>query len=384
MKRKLNIFSKDAQDFLDIIVKGSSGAGFFSKETAPYLIFVSVVYITLFVVVCYGIGENPNSQWATPPKDIPDTRLYYISAIVVFALALMVDMLGWVYTVNPLKKRLYSAIVFTNFIAGITYVFFTFDIGPIWTNFAGRPLRPLLYLEWIATTPTLIFLCSQLSAIPRKWTISVMLTDLFMIITGLLSALASEYHTTLYIIAYLLGVPTIIGLNKFLTSAINSTLIRADKQSLQTLRGITLMVWCVFPIVWQASATNLISPATEALMFAILDVNAKAIYSAVLLGHNFFTVDQIQEFNKLAPKKAGKKDPLDYKEWLDSIENVENLEKNESMKKLLVMAKQEVERTKELQVALLAGVICFCGSIMLAFYTPKAYSSFIEWRRSWE
>ena len=74
MKRKLNVFSKDAQDFLNFISKGN-GSGFFSKETAPYLIFVSVVYITLFVVVCYGIGENPNSQWATPPNSIPDTQL---------------------------------------------------------------------------------------------------------------------------------------------------------------------------------------------------------------------------------------------------------------------------------------------------------------------
>jgi len=295
-----------------------------------------------------------------------------------------VDILGWVYAVNPLKKRLYSAIVFTNLIAAFTYILFLFDIGPIWTSFAGRPLRPFLYLEWLATTPTLIFLCSQLSPIPKKWTIFVMVADLFMIVTGLLSALASEHHVVLYFLSYVLGLPTIIGLHKFLTMAINSTLVRADKQSLQTLRGITLMVWFVFPVVWHASSTNLISPATEAILFATLDVNAKAIYSAVLLGHNFFTIDQIQAFNMLAPKNRGKKDPLDYKELLESIEAVDSsaMEKNGSMKKLLQMAKQEVEKTKELQAAFLTGVLCFCTFVMLVFYTPKAYNSLLEWRRT--
>jgi len=312
---------------------------------------------------------------------------YYASSILVFFLALIVDVLGWMYTVNPLKRRLYSAICFTNLIAGWTYVAFLFDIGPIWTSFAGRPLRPLLYLEWIATTPTLIYLCAQLSPIPKKWTIFVMLCDLLMIVIGLLSALASSYHWILYGISLSFGVPTLFGLYKFLTQAISTILIKSDIESLKTLRSITMMVWCVFPIVWQAAATNLISPGTEAMMFAILDVNAKAIYSAILLGHNFFTIDQMEAFNLLSSKKETnrknvKSDPLDYKGLLENIETVDSLERTESMNKLLLMAKREVEKTKELQVAFLTGVMCFCTFVMIVFYAPRIYEFFLIWQKS--
>jgi len=81
-----------------------------------------------------------------------------------------------------------------------------------------------------------------------------------------------------------------------------------------------------------------------------------------------------------AAKDEKKRDPMDYKELLASLEP--GLAESDSMKKLLVMAKQEVERTKELQVAFLTGVMCFCAFVMLVFYTPKAYNSFLEWRRS--
>lgn len=141
----------------------------------------------------------------------------------------------------------------------------------------------------------------------------------------------------------------------------------------------------MFPIVWQASATNLINPTTEAMMFAILDVNAKAIYSAILLGHNFFTIDQIEAFNVLAAKKDSKfvikEDPLDYQGLLESIETVDNLERTESMNVLLIMAKQEVEKTKELQVAFLTGVMSFCTFVMVIFYASKALEIFMKWQQ---
>jgi len=148
-----------------------------------------------------------------------------------------------------------------------------------------------------------------------------------------------------------------------------------------------MMVWCVFPIVWQAAATNLISPGTEAMMFAILDVNAKAIYSAILLGHNFFTIDQMEAFNLLSSKKETnrknvKSDPLDYKGLLENIETVDSLERTESMNKLLLMAKREVEKTKELQVAFLTGVMCFCTFVMIVFYAPRIYEFFLIWQKS--
>jgi bacteriorhodopsin len=316
--------------------------------------------------------------------------IYHASGVLVFFLALIVDILGWLYTVNPLKKRLYSMITFTNLIAGWTYFAFLFDIGPVWTSFAGRPMKPLLYLEWIATTPTLIFLCAQLTSIPTVWVVAVMACDLSMIVIGLLSALASDYHWALYAASLFFGVPTLLGLYHFLTKAIAAILVKSDIKSLQTLRSITMMVWCVFPIVWQAAATNLISPSTESMMFAILDVNAKAIYSAILLGHNFFTIDQMEALNLLSGKKeVGKKgasgpgqDPLDYKALLESIETVDSCERTESMNKLLLMAKREVEKTKELQVAFLTGVMCFCTFVMVVFYAPRLYELFLAVQRS--
>jgi hypothetical protein len=123
------------------------------------------------------------------------------------------------------------------------------------------------------------------------------------------------------------------------------------------------------------------------MMFAILDVNAKAIYSAILLGHNFFTIDQMEAFYLLAKKKGMEKktskneENVEYSDYSRNTEAMDKMEKTETMNKLLMLAKREVEKTKQLQIAFLTGVMCFCTFVMIIFYAPRLYELFIIWNR---
>lgn len=74
---KNKVFSNDAKDFLNLVTKGAPEKnGFGNKEETEYLLFVALLYITLFSYICFGIGQDPKSNWAHPPEHVPDTHLY--------------------------------------------------------------------------------------------------------------------------------------------------------------------------------------------------------------------------------------------------------------------------------------------------------------------
>lgn len=355
---------EDAKGLLQVVLQGGRKSEFFNPHTFPFLATMVLVYISLWVTI--SIGNAPLVQWMKPPPPHePEISMFYSTAVLVFFVAFTVDVMGWVYTVNPLKRRLYSVICFVNLTSAFTYLTLLLGFGPTWTNFAGRSLHPHLYMEWVATTPSLIFLCSQLSSASKAKVAFIIFSDLCMIVTGLISSVVSVYpwYWFFYGVSILFAVPTFVGVYLLMGQAVKAAAVKSDVRSLKTLRNVTLLVWAVFPIVWHCAAVNLISQSTEALLFAILDVNAKAIYSAVLLGHNFFTIDQLQALNNLNTKKQE-----DHTCMLD--ESLNEVQNTDTVTKLLALAKMEVENTQQLQCAFLLGVVCSGALILFGFYMP--------------
>lgn len=80
-----------------------------------------------------------------------------------------------------------------------------------------------------------------------------------------------------------------------ISHAIRQTNSKADKRALKTMRILSLLVWSGYPIVWHCAQANLISEATEILLYTILGLNSKGVYSVLLLGFTFFAIDELQK-----------------------------------------------------------------------------------------
>jgi len=346
------------------LLRGVKSSELLDKKVFPFVASVLSLYLLGFVILNilnkfydFGVGEP------TPKGD-----LYFVGAAITFFLSLIVDIIGWIHTINPLKRRLYSVICLTNFLAGATYITFLFDLGPLWpTVVNGRPYNPLIYIEWSATTSNLIFFIGHLSE-TAGWKVAIIIFfDVMMMVFGLFARMTLEYSFTMELVSYLCAIPSMGGLYFMLTEATKNTVVQQDVESIKTLRFVTILVWAAFPVVYEVGKVGIINVSTEALFNTLLDINAKAIFSSVLLGHFLFTADQMRALKAL-DKKGDQATTVTDREGL-----VDGVECSQSILDLLEMAKVEVENMKEIQKYFLAGICLSCTVLLGLYYIPAEY-----------
>ncbi|MBC7512649.1 bacteriorhodopsin [Candidatus Saccharibacteria bacterium] len=152
------------------------------------------------------------------------------------------------------------------------------------------------YIDWILTTPflllSLIYVGLPAASDPEKkrqqsWLIgSVIFADIAMIATGAIANFSvTTQDKTVWFLASMAWFVVVLGL---LFGQIR-TQIKQDnpknEKAYISMLSFLLVLWVIYPVLWLLgeSGYSTISPTSEAAVYAVVDVTAKAVFGTVLL-----------------------------------------------------------------------------------------------------
>ena len=120
------------------------------------------------------------------------------------------------------------------------------------------------YLAWFLTTPVMLWLIFSLNSIPFITAIILIILNQIMIATGYLAAEEKDDKKSfdIFVLGCLAFIPIVYEL------------IRLEKGWGMIL--ITLITWSLYPFVWYASRTNLMTIPVRNISYSFLDFTSKA------------------------------------------------------------------------------------------------------------
>ena len=197
---------------------------------------------------------------------------------------------GWGVT-DPEQQEYYILTIMVPAIAAASYLSMFLGFGYSTVEVAGFP-EPLRiywarYADWLFTTPLLLLDLALLADADRNTIYALVLTDAFMIVTGLVGALENNAFTYRYIwwtVSTISFVFLLYMLYGTLTSKVED--LDEDTQStFTTLRNIVLVLWVFYPIVWivGTEGAGIVPLGIETLLYMVLDVTAKVGFGFILL-----------------------------------------------------------------------------------------------------
>jgi bacteriorhodopsin len=150
----------------------------------------------------------------------------------------------------------------------------------------GHTYRQLFfarYIDWFFTTPLLLLDLVLISGLDLGTTIILMGADVAMIVTGLFGALdGSHFKWGWFLAGCAFMVVILVGL---LQHGRRAAFARSNEVGnlYAGLAGYLLVLWWAYPIVWLLSeGKGRISSDFEVLVYAILDIAAKILFSIVI------------------------------------------------------------------------------------------------------
>jgi len=162
--------------------------------------------------------------------------------------------------------------------AGIAYTIMTLGHG--YAVVDGRPLYYIRYVDWLITTPLLLYDICKIGGCPTAQIVLLTFLDILMILFGVSAGLLHSW--TLFVFGCICFVPILIALCGGLSKQASNA--PADVQSvLVRLCGLTAITWIVYPLVWiVCEGLNAVSMDTEVVIYAILDVLSKCGFGFIL------------------------------------------------------------------------------------------------------
>lgn len=120
------------------------------------------------------------------------------------------------------------------------------------------------YLAWFLTTPVMLWLIFSLNELPLLTSLILILLNQIMIATGYLAAEEKDDKKSfdIFVLGCLAFLPIVFQLLSF--------------QKGWSMILITLSTWSLYPIVWYAARSNLISIPERNVSYSFLDFTSKA------------------------------------------------------------------------------------------------------------
>lgn len=183
-------------------------------------------------------------------------------------------------------KNNYDAmlLVVITVVAATCYLAMALRVGDIIVD--NHVVQTARYVDWFITTPLLLYTLVSIlvPSLPSNvLLLSVIALDMYMIITGLLSAVIPG--STRWIWFALSGVALV-----FLATLVYGP-IYAHARTTQTFRFYQVLalylvvLWFAYPVVWvlSPSGASILSFELENILYLILDVLSKAVFSILVL-----------------------------------------------------------------------------------------------------
>ncbi|KAL6763836.1 hypothetical protein V8C86DRAFT_83160 [Haematococcus lacustris] len=138
-------------------------------------------------------------------------------------------------------------------------------VPPIHPGYPPPWFHPLRFVQWLHSTPTIIFMlwlpCDP-DDVPWSKMMVAVAADVVMIVTGLLaicsSGAAAVAAAMLSFAAFAL---VLYYLSAMLLSSIASSQDSDARTTLRVVLVLTLLTWSAFPLVWSLARAQLITPA---------------------------------------------------------------------------------------------------------------------------
>jgi bacteriorhodopsin len=195
---------------------------------------------------------------------------------------------------DPERQEYYIITIFIPAIAAASYFSMANGFGVI--ALEGIPGMPeesttiywARYADWLFTTPLLLLDLALLANADRNTTYTLIGLDVFMIVTGLAGALATEGQVW-RISWWAISTGAFLVLLYFLLGTLSeqAAAMSGERAALfSRLRNLVLVLWSLYPIVWilgTESGLAILPLGIETAAFAVLDLAAKVGFGFILL-----------------------------------------------------------------------------------------------------
>ena len=222
-------------------------------------------------------------------------QILYSMPVAAFGCALFLNLSSWMFETHRTRQQL---CVLVTYISGVAFLYELLAMtghAPIYLTPSGRPHSVMRYIMWSHATPAMVYALSMVSEFSLRRTFTAILADVVMI----LAAIPGEYCAS-WILRYVFNTVS-MALFPFVMHEIWTMFTQAidvalefDRQgyhSLKALRGVTLILWSIFPFVWVLCQWQLIDSAMEEALHSLADVFGKIVFSSSLLQSNFVTIE---------------------------------------------------------------------------------------------
>jgi bacteriorhodopsin len=197
---------------------------------------------------------------------------------------------GWSVR-DPDQQEYYIITIFIPAIAAASYFAMATGFGLIEVSVQGLGTLDIYwarYADWLFTTPLLLLDLALLAGANRNTIYTLIGLDVFMIVTGLVGALATEGQL-FRILWWAISTGALLVLLYFLLGSLSE---QASKQSgevgalFSRLRNLILVLWSAYPVVWILGTEGgfaIIPLGIETAAFMVLDLSAKVGFGIILL-----------------------------------------------------------------------------------------------------
>jgi bacteriorhodopsin len=197
---------------------------------------------------------------------------------------------GWSVD-DPEQQEYYIITIFIPAIAAASYFAMATGFGLIEVSVQGLGTLDIYwarYADWLFTTPLLLLDLALLAGADRNTIYTLVGLDVFMIVTGLVGALATEGQV-FRILWWAISTGALLMLLYVLLGTLSE---QAREQSgavgalFSRLRNLILVLWSAYPVVWILGTEGgfaIIPLGIETAAFMVLDLAAKVGFGFILL-----------------------------------------------------------------------------------------------------
>lgn len=187
----------------------------------------------------------------------------------------------WQFVTDPERRLFYGVLAGITGIAAGAYAAMGLGTGVVTT--AGHSWDVLRYVDWLVTTPLIVFYLAMLVEPDRRTYLVAVVADVAMIGFG---AVGNVLSPPLRYAAFAAGAAAFGYLSYLLYVRFEreSTVDSMDRRALfEKLRNLTIVLWGIYPVVWLLSSTGigLLFPVTEEIVTIYLDVLTKVGFALI-------------------------------------------------------------------------------------------------------
>ncbi|GAQ88354.1 hypothetical protein KFL_004210020 [Klebsormidium nitens] len=231
-----------------------------------------------------------------------------VTALALFVRSLYLDASQYTTGPPPGDHTRAALVAYINGTALLTYVLLDRDYTPVLVDHFGRPHYPARFLQWMLTTPIMIYLTASISGQSHRQIILNTFCDLFILMVGLNGLLSSSnlMSGVCLTAAGFAFVTLLRNVHRMTNDAVLETRDSGCHWSFHLLQIYILTTWTAFPCVAFLSETNLVSPIMEAHMFLALELACKFVFSALLLEGKFLSLEENRRVAEVARDESNK------------------------------------------------------------------------------